>query len=126
MRVGLVGFGLAGRAFHAPLIEATDGLALAAVVTSRRDELAAAYPGAVAVPSVEELWGLCELVVVAAPNRLHVDIAGECVRHGLPGVVDKPLATTAAAAEELVRDAERQGVPLTVFHNRRWDDDFLT
>src|SRR3954447_6127664 len=126
MRVGLVGFGLAGRAFHAPLIEATDGLALTAVVTSRREEVAATYPEAEVVASVDDLWSRCELVVVAAPNRLHVDIARECVRHGLPAVVDKPLATSAAAAEELVRDAERQGGPLTVFHNRRWDGDFLT
>jgi predicted dehydrogenase len=125
-RVGLVGFGLAGRAFHAPLIEATGGLELAAVVTSRREEVAAAYPDAEAVASVDDLWDRCDLVVVAAPNRFHVDIARECVRHGVPAVVDKPLATNAADAEGLVSDAEGRGVPLTVFHNRRWDDDFLT
>jgi scyllo-inositol 2-dehydrogenase (NADP+) len=126
MRVGLVGFGLAGRAFHAPLIEGVSGLSLAAVVTSRRDEVRAAYPHAQAVASVDDLWDRCDLVVVAAPNRFHVPIAREAVRHGLPVVVDKPLATSAAAAEELVRDAERRGVPLTVFHNRRLDGDFLT
>ena len=126
MRVGLVGFGIAGRAFHAPLIEATSGLSLAAVVTSRRDELAAAYPHAEALATVDDLWGRCDLVVVAAPNRLHVPIAREAVRRGVPVVVDKPIATSAAAAEELVRDAERHRVPLTVFHNRRLDGDFLT
>src|SRR5436190_7278264 len=126
MRVGLVGFGIAGRAFHAPLIEATSGLSLAAVVTSRRDELAAAYPHAEALANVDDLWGRCDLVVVAAPSRLHVSIARDAVRRGVPVVVDKPLATSAAAAEELVRDAERHDVPLTVFHNRRLDGDFLT
>jgi predicted dehydrogenase len=125
-RVGLVGFGLAGRVFHAPLIEATDGLALTAVVTSRREEVAAAYPNAEAVASVDDLWGRCDLVVVAAPNRFHVDIARACVQNGVAVVVDKPLATNTAAAEKLVEEAERQGVPLTVFHNRRWDGDFLT
>src|SRR5881394_980968 len=105
-RVGLVGFGLAGRAFHAPLIESTEGLALAAVVTSRRDEVAAEFPNAEVLDSVDELWSRCDLVVVAAPNRVHVDIARECLRHGLPVVVDKPLATNAADAEALVRDAE--------------------
>ena len=125
-RVGLVGVGLAGRAFHAPLIDATEGLALAAVVTSRRDEVASMYPSAEVLDTVDELWSRCDLVVVAAPNRVHVDIARECLRHGRPTVVDKPLATNAADAEALVRDAEHKGVPLTVFHNRRWDGDFLT
>ncbi|MFL5886994.1 MAG: Gfo/Idh/MocA family oxidoreductase [Thermoleophilaceae bacterium] len=126
VRVGLAGFGLAGRVFHAPLIEATDGLRLAAVVTSRRDEVARAHPHADVVSSVDELWGRCDVVVVATPNRTHVPIAREAVRHGLPVVVDKPLAVNAAAGEELVRDADRRGVPLTVFQNRRLDGDFLT
>jgi scyllo-inositol 2-dehydrogenase (NADP+) len=121
-----VGFGIAGRFFHAPLIEVTDGLRLDAIVTSRRDDVAGAHPGAEVVASVDAVWGRCDLIVVAAPNRVHVEIAGEAVRRGVPVVVDKPLATTAAAADELVRAAERQGTPLTVFHNRRWDDDFLT
>src|SRR3954465_1000990 len=95
-RVGLVGFGLAGRAFHAPLIEATDGLALAAIVTSRREEVAAAHPDAEVVASVGDLWYRCDLVVVAAPTRVPVTIAGEAVRRGVPVVVDKPLATNAS------------------------------
>src|SRR5437764_14327403 len=126
VRVGLIGFGLAGRAFHAPLIEATDGLRLAAIVTSRREEAASAHPHAEVISSVHELWGLCDLVVVAAPNRVHVSIARDAVRRGVPVVVDKPLATNAAAGEELVRDADRHGTALTVFHNRRFDGDFLT
>src|SRR5204862_4709642 len=69
---------------------------------------------------------LCDLVVVAAPNRVHVSIARDAVRRGVPVVVDKPLATNAAAGEELVRDADRHGTALTVFHNRRFDGDFLT
>ena len=126
VRVGLAGYGLAGRSFHAPLIEATDGLTLAAVVTSRQEEVAREHPHADVVGSVDELWDRCDLVVVALPNRFHVPTARAAIRHGLPVVVDKPLAVNAAAAEELVRDAERHDVPLTVFHNRRLDDDFLT
>ena len=125
-RVGLIGFGLAGRAFHGPLVQATEGLRLAAVVTSRRDEVIARYPDAEIVDAVDDLWRMCDVAVVATPNRAHVPIAREAIRHGVPVVVDKPLATSAAAAEELVRDAERHGVPLTVFHNRRFDGDFLT
>src|SRR5436853_7927801 len=95
VRVGLVGFGLAGRAFHAPLIEAANGLRLAAIVTSRRDEAASAHPHAEVVSSVDELWRLCDVVVIAAPNRVHVPIARAAVRRGVPAVVDKPLATNA-------------------------------
>jgi scyllo-inositol 2-dehydrogenase (NADP+) len=126
LRVGLVGYGLGGRVFHAPLIEATDGLALAAVATSRRDEVAAAYPSTAVVPSAEEVWDRVDAVVVSTPNSAHVPIGMEAVRRGVPVVIDKPLASSAAAAEELVSAAERAGVPLTVFQNRRWDGDFLT
>src|SRR5205085_7041257 len=85
-----------------------------------------AHPHAEVAPTVDELWPLCDVVVVATPNRTHVPIARDAVRRGTPVVIDKPLATNAAAGEELVRDAERHGTPLTVFHNRRFDGDFLT
>jgi predicted dehydrogenase len=127
LNVGLIGFGLAGRAFHAPLIEATDGLRLTTVVTSRREEVAAAHPNASVRERAEEIWADgCDLVVIAAPNRVHVELGREAVRRGVAAVVDKPLATTATEARQLVDEAERAGGRLTVFHNRRWDDDFLT
>ena len=126
LRVGLVGFGLAGRVFHAPLVAATDGLRLAAVVTSRREEVAAAHPGAEVLGDVDGIWALSDVVVVAAPNRVHASIAREAVSRGVPVVVDKPLAVDAADAAALAREAESRGTPLTVFHNRRWDADFLT
>jgi scyllo-inositol 2-dehydrogenase (NADP+) len=126
LRVGLVGFGLAGRVFHAPLIEAVDGLSLSAIVTSRRKEVLAAYPAAEQLERLDDLWDRCDLVVVATPNSSHVPIAREAVDRGLPVVVDKPLAVTPEDAGELVEHAGGRGVPLTVFHNRRWDDDFVT
>lgn len=128
VRVGLVGYGPAGAFFHAPLIRATPGLTLAAVVTrnsARRDEVAGKY-GATPVSDVCELWGLCDLVVVASPNRTHVATAAAALARGLPVVVDKPLARTAEEGRELVRLAEERGVMLTVFQNRRWDGDFRT
>ncbi|TDC09116.1 oxidoreductase [Nonomuraea longispora] len=128
IRVGLVGYGTAGAFFHAPLIHATAGLALAAVVTrdpARQAEVAAKY-GAAAVGDVDALWGLCDLVVVASPNRTHVSTAGAALTRGLPVVVDKPLARTAEEGRELVRLAKERGLMLTVFHNRRWDGDYLT
>jgi predicted dehydrogenase len=126
LRVGLIGYGLAGRAFHAPLIAATDGLRLAAVVTSRREEVAERYLDARVLASVDELWDQCDLAVVAAPNRVHVELAEEAVRRGVAAVVDKPLAVACDQAEALVALARERDGKLTVFHNRRWDGDFLT
>jgi len=132
LRVGLLGYGLAGRVFHAPLIAATPGLVLAAVVTrdaDRRAALHAAHPAAEALATPEELWaraGSLDLIVVATPNSSHVALAQAALEAGLPVVVDKPFAATAAAARALVAVARSRGRLLTVFQNRRWDGDFLT
>jgi predicted dehydrogenase len=111
----LAGYGLAGAVFHAPLIEAVDGLELVKVMTSRP----APVP---AVASVDELLDGIDVLVVATPNRTHAEIALAGLSAGLAVVVDKPLAPTAADAQRLL-DA---GGRLTVFQNRRWDGDFLT
>ena len=129
VRVGIVGYGLAGAVFHAPLIAATDGLGVAAVVTTspqRREQAEREHPGVRVVESVDDLLGDVDVVVVAAPNRQHVPVARAALNAGAAVVVDKPLATSAAEGRELVEEAERAGRLLTVFHNRRWDGDFLT
>ncbi|GAA2186424.1 Gfo/Idh/MocA family oxidoreductase [Micromonospora lupini] len=132
LRVGLLGYGLAGRVFHAPLIAATPGLRLDAIVTrdpQRREQAHQHFPDARLVDDADELWRTPEaldLVVVATPNRQHVPMARAALAAGLPVVVDKPLAPTAADARALVEEADRLRVPLTVFQNRRWDGDFLT
>ena len=131
-RVALIGYGLAGAVFHAPFIEAVDGLELAAVVTrdpERRERVQREHPHAELLESAGEVWRRRDelaLVVVAAPNRAHVDLARAAIEAGLGVVVDKPFAPTAAAAHELVDLARKQAVPLTVFQNRRWDGDVLT
>ncbi|MEV4770435.1 Gfo/Idh/MocA family oxidoreductase [Micromonospora humida] len=132
LRVGLLGYGVAGRVFHAPLIAATGGLRLAAVVTAdpqRRQQVADEHPDARVVDDAGALWAdpdALDLVVVATPNSSHVTHARAAIAAGLPVVVDKPLAATAADARALVDEADRRGVPLTVFQNRRWDGDFRT
>jgi scyllo-inositol 2-dehydrogenase (NADP+) len=132
LRVGLVGYGLAGRSFHAPLIATTPGLRLENVVTAnpeRREQLSREYPQARPVDSVEQLLAdpsALDLVVVASPNDTHSPTARAALEAGLPVVVDKPLAPTAAEARELIELAEARGVMLTVFQNRRWDSDFRT
>lgn len=132
IRVGMIGYGLAGAVFHAPLFAAVPGMRLAMVVTrdpKRAGRAAADHPGVEVVDSADRLWeraGELDLVVVASPNRTHVPLARAALAAGLPVVVDKPLAATAAEGRELVEEARRLGLLLTVFQNRRWDGDFLT
>ena len=130
LRVGLVGYGLAGSVFHAPLISTTPGLALTAVVTAnpeRRAQALAEHPGVEVVDSIEGLWALnLDLAVVASPNRLHAAHATAALEAGVGVVVDKPLAVSAEEALALTGLAERLGLPLSVFQNRRWDGDFRT
>ncbi|OAH13391.1 Gfo/Idh/MocA family oxidoreductase [Streptomyces jeddahensis] len=132
LRVGLIGYGLAGSVFHAPLIAATDGLVLDTVVTSnpdRQKQAAAAFPEVRLAAAADELWarsGELDLIVIASPNKTHVPLATAALEAGLPVVVDKPVAGTAAEARELATLAEDRGLLLSVFQNRRWDNDFRT
>ena len=132
IRVALIGYGLAGASFHAPFIATTPSLALRVIVTrdpERRARAAQDHPQARLVDDADALWreaGELDLVVVATPNRTHVPLARAALEAGLAVVVDKPLAPTAAEGEALIREARRRGLPLTVYHNRRWDGDFIT
>jgi scyllo-inositol 2-dehydrogenase (NADP+) len=132
LRAAIIGYGLAGRFFHAPLIASTDGLAVASVVTSnpeRQAQVSREHPGAAVLASPTELWERAadhDLVVVAAPGDVHAPLAAEAIDCGLAVVVDKPLALTSAEARALVGRAERASTVLTVFQNRRWDSDQLT
>jgi predicted dehydrogenase len=132
LRVGLIGFGLGGAVFHAPLVAATSGLRLKAVVTSdpeRARRVAVQYPGVTVFDNAGRLWERSEefdLVVVASPNRTHVPLALAALEAGLHVVVDKPLAATADGGRRLIDEAGRRGLLLTPFQNRRWDGDFLT
>jgi predicted dehydrogenase len=132
VRVGLIGYGLAGAVFHAPLIASTPGLQLVSVVTGNPDRQAQArreHPGVGILGHVDELWQAADqhdLVVVATSNAAHLPLGLAAVQAGLAVVVDKPLAPTAADGRRLVTAARERGVLLTVFHNRRWDGDLLT
>jgi scyllo-inositol 2-dehydrogenase (NADP+) len=132
LRVGLVGYGPAGSFFHAPLIAATPGLALDTIVTGsaeRRAQARAEHPAVRFAATADELWDRAadlDLVVLASPNRTHVPLAGAALEAGLPVVVDKPIAGTAAEARALAALAHARGLLLTVFQNRRWDSDFRT
>ncbi len=124
--VGLIGFGLAGRAFHAQVIRATPGLRLAVIVQRHGNEAAEKYPDVRVVRSVQELLDIRDirLVVIATPNETHAPIARQCLEAGRDVVVDKPFATTLKEAAELVELARKCGRLITVYQNRRYDGDF--
>jgi len=128
MNVGLVGFGLAGRVFHAPLIHANTNLRLTHIVQRTGDEASARYPEAKILRDVQALLEdrEVELVVVATPNGSHFDIASRAMQAGKHVVVDKPFTITTLDADELIAIAKKTGRVLSVFQNRRWDGDFLT
>jgi scyllo-inositol 2-dehydrogenase (NADP+) len=118
IRVGLAGYGLAGKVFHAPLIRACEGLELAAVLTSR--------DAPERVDTLDELLDRSDLAVVATPNTTHFEIAAAALKAGKHVVVDKPFTVTVEEADALIALAKERGLLLTPFHNRRWDSDFLT
>jgi predicted dehydrogenase len=127
IRVALIGYGYAGRTFHAPLIRATPGLELAAVGSSRPELVHADLPDVAVVASAEEISASpsIDLVVVATPNDTHVPMAAIALRAGKHVVLEKPFAPTPRESRELISLAERERRVLAVFHNRRWDGDFL-
>lgn len=125
--VGLIGFGFAGATFHAPLIEATPGLRITHVASSRPDAVRERLPSV----EVGDALGVArhpkvDLVVVAAPNVTHAPLAAAALRAGKHVVVDKPFALDAREGRELAALADSRGRTLSVFHNRRYDSDFLT
>ncbi len=127
MKVGLVGFGMVAERFHVPLLRAQERLQLTHVVERHQDRSRGLTPSVITLRNVEELWeSEVDLVVVLTPNETHFDLAEQALRSGKHVVIDKPFTVTSAQADRLIsraRDAERL---LTVFHNRRWDNDFLT
>ena len=126
LNVGLVGFGFAGKVFHAPVIRAVEGLLLATVV-QRHGPPDPRYPDVEFVQSVDDmLKRKIDLVVVATPNTSHHPIAKQCLLAGRHVVVDKPFTTTLAEAQDLVQVANQQQRFVSVYQDRRYTGDFAT
>src|SRR5207248_10060456 len=117
IEVGLIGFGLAGRAFHAPVIRAVPGKQLAALLQRTGNEAAEKYPDVRIVRNLDELLAIREiqLVVIATPNDTHYSFARQCLAAGRDVVVDKPFTTTVEEAESLVQFAKENGRLITVY-----------
>jgi scyllo-inositol 2-dehydrogenase (NADP+) len=124
--VALIGFGLGGRCFHAPVIHAVPGLRLAAILQRSQNTAAELYPDARIVHTLDELLAgePIQLVVISTPNQTHFPFAKRCLEAGKHVVVDKPFTTTVAEAAELLNLARQKNLVLSVYHNRRFDADF--
>lgn len=128
IRVAIIGYGYASKTFHAPLISGTPGMTLAAVSSSDEGKVRIDWP---AVPVVAEPRQLfddpnIDLIVIPTPNDTHFPLAKAALEAGKHVVVDKPFTVTLSQARELDAVARSRGRLLSVFHNRRWDSDFLT
>jgi scyllo-inositol 2-dehydrogenase (NADP+) len=128
LRVGLIGFGLAGQAFHAPVIRSVAGMQLACVLERHGALAQQKYSDVRVARTLDELLQdeQIRLCVVATPNSSHFELARLCLLAGRDVVVDKPLTVTSREAADLIELADQRQRLLSVYHNRRWDGDFLT
>ncbi|MGA3263388.1 MAG: Gfo/Idh/MocA family oxidoreductase [Terracidiphilus sp.] len=128
IRVGLVGFGLGGRVFHAPLLSSVEGLELAAVVERTSNHAAERYPGITTYRSLDAMLAdrTLDLIVVTTPSGTHFDLVRQVLQAGKNVVVDKPVAVTSAEIAQLMRLAAERKLLLAPFHERRWDSEFQT
>ena len=128
IRVGLIGYGYASKTFHAPLIAGTPGMALAAMSSSDATKVHADWPTVPVVSEPKHLFNdpNIDLIVIPTPNDTHFPLAKAALEAGKHVVVDKPFTVTLSQARELDALAKSLGRLLSVFHNRRWDSDFLT
>lgn len=126
--VGLIGYGKAGRVFHAPLIESVSGLRLRTIVQRNADDARERHPAAEVVHDFDAVLEDAEiaLVVVATPNDSHFELGRRALLAGKHVVIDKPFTVTSDEARRLIDLAAEQQRILTVFHNRRFEGDFLT
>ncbi|CAN1511104.1 MviM Predicted dehydrogenases and related proteins [Candidatus Nanopelagicaceae bacterium] len=129
LRVGIAGYGLAGRYFHAPLLKGC-GFEVVAIQTNneeRKQHALSDFPDTTVVATIEELVSKdLDLVVVASANLVHAEHATAAINAGIPVVVDKPMGRTLAETELIVDAAKKASVGLSTFFNRRWDSDALT
>lgn len=128
LRVGLVGFGMAGRVFHGPLLSSVEGIELAAVMERSSSKAAERYPAIKTYRSLDEMLADSSLglFVVATPSPTHFEVARQILAAGKNVVVDKPVSTHSEQIAELIRLANEKKSLLIPFQNRRWDSDFLT
>lgn len=128
VKAGLVGFGFSGMTFHAPVIQEVEGLTMTTVVSSNADKVHHSFPGKHVVSSLDEMLTdkEIELVIITTPNEFHYPMAKQALEAGKHVVLEKPFTVSVEEGERLIEIAKEQECLLSVYHNRRFDSDFLT
>lgn len=128
IKVGIVGYGLSGATFHAPLLSVLEEFEIAKVVSSNKEKVQQDLKDAVVVSSLEEVLEdtAIDLVVITTPSGLHYEMAKQSLMAGKHVILEKPMVIETWEAEELISIAEEKKLLLSVYHNRRWDNDYLT
>lgn len=128
INVGLVGYGFSGAVFHAPIINRVQGLRLSKVVSTNAEKVTQDNPHAAVVDNVNDLFNdpSIDLVVISSPNTTHFPFAFEALQAGKHVVIEKPFVNVVSEGEVLLHLAKEKNLLLSVYHNRRWDGDFLT
>jgi len=131
INVGLIGFGMAGRIFHAPTITSVEGLHLSKIRETKAPNIVIIkerYPNTTVVNDTKEILNdpAIDLVIVATPNVTHYEVAKQVLNAGKHVVIDKPITVTSAETDDLIALAKSKGKLLTTYQNRRWDSDFKT
>ncbi|MBN2260608.1 MAG: Gfo/Idh/MocA family oxidoreductase [Clostridiales bacterium] len=131
MNFGLIGFGLSGEVFHLPVINAVDGLQVKSVFTrslEKKEKINAKYPEIEVYDNVEDVLNdeVIDVIVISLPNKLHFEIGKKALNAGKHVIIEKPFTVSSIEANELIELAKVKNKMLTVYHNRRYDSDFLT
>lgn len=127
MKVALIGYGLAGKVFHAPHINACEGLDLKYIVSSRVDEIQSTYSNALVLKESNEIYKHeVDIVVIATPNETHFNLAIQALENDCHVIIDKPFTPSLKESQELINKAKEKQLIISSFHNRRFDGDFLT
>lgn len=128
LKVGVIGYGYSAKTFHLPFIQALDGMTLSAISSSQQQAVQHDLPQVGYFDTASRLitQGDVDLVIITAPNDAHFPLAKLALEHGKHVIVEKPFVTRVEQGQALIELAQQQGLLLSVFHNRRWDGDFLT
>lgn len=128
IKTAVIGYGFSAKTFHLPFIEASENFQLVSISTSNLEQVKMKWPDITSYQTAQELIqeSNAQLVVITAPNDVHFSLAKLCLQNGKHVIIEKPMVTTAHQGEKLVSLAKAQGLVLSVYHNRRWDGDFLT
>ncbi len=128
VQVGLIGYGLSGKVFHAPFFRTLPQYELTLISTSKPDKVYEDMDDVKVVPTSEEIIqsDRVELIVITAPNEHHFSLGKKALEAGKHVVIEKPFVVHSEEGEALQRLADEKGLILSPYHNRRWDNDFLT